>query len=255
MSLKVRVLSSGSSGNAALYSAGACHVLIDCGLSARTLTGMLRRAGVEPESLSGIFVTHEHTDHIQGLPVFLRRLRVPLFVAPESYDTEAFRGVDAKVEPLVPDVPVTLGPLTVTPFPLPHDAACCYGYVLQAGGVKAVQVTDLGTPTPQVMTHMKGAHCMLVEFNHDVDRLMNGAYPMPIKLRVRSDLGHLSNEQGARLLQTSANGETQAVFLMHLSKQNNLPALAALAAREALKGTSVKVVVSEHLAPAPPWEG
>lgn len=255
MSLKVQVLSSGSSGNAAVYSVGTCHVLIDCGLPARTLTAMLRRAGVEPEALAGIFVTHEHTDHVQGLPVFLRRVKVPLFVAPESYETEAFRGVDARVEPVRPNVPVTLGPLTVTPFPLPHDAACCFGYVLEACGVKAVQATDLGTPTLQVLQHMKGAHCMLVEFNHDVDRLMSGSYPMPIKLRVRGDLGHLSNEQGARLLQESVNGETQAVYLMHLSKQNNLPALAALAAREALGGKTVRVVVSEHLAPAPAWEG
>jgi phosphoribosyl 1,2-cyclic phosphodiesterase len=150
---------------------------------------------------------------------------------------------------------VTLGPLTVTPFPVPHDAARCFGFVLEAGGVRAVHATDLGRPTALVEKRLKGAHCMLIEFNHDLDRLMAGPYPMRVKLRVRSDLGHLSNDQAGRLLAASSNGETQAVYLMHLSKENNLPALAKLAAREALGDGKVRVEVARHLVAAPAWEG
>jgi phosphoribosyl 1,2-cyclic phosphodiesterase len=255
MSLKIQVLSSGSCGNAALYSAGKTHILVDCGLSARSLTALLSKAGLEPSDLSGIFITHEHTDHVKGVPVFLKRRTIPLFISPTSLETEPFYGVDIASEPIGADRPVTLGPLTVTPFPVPHDAACCFGFVLEAFGVKAVHATDLGRPTALVEQKLKGAHCMLIEFNHDLDRLMAGPYPMHVKLRVKSDLGHLSNEQAGRLLAGSTNGETQAVYLMHLSKENNLPALARLAAREALGERKIRVEVAKHLVPAPAWEG
>ena len=256
MSLRIQVLSSGSSGNAALYSAGSTHILIDCGLSARAAVMALRRAGVEPEQLAGIFVTHEHTDHIQGLRVFLRKRKIPLFAAPECHDAEPL----AQVEPwhredLLPGQEVRLGALCITPFSLPHDAACCYGFVVEAAGVRAVQATDLGQPTALIRERLKGAHCLLLEFNHDVDRLMNGSYPLHVKMRVRGSLGHLSNEQAARLVEESANGETQALYLMHLSRENNIPELAVLAARGALGAKNMRIEVAKHLEPVAPWEG
>ncbi len=256
MSLRVHVLASGSSGNATLYSAGATHVLVDCGLSARVVTALLRLAGVEPEELSAVFVTHEHTDHIKGLPVFLKRRRIPLFIAPECLESPALAGCSFwGVEPLEAGRGVRLGQLAVSPFRVPHDAACCYGFAFEADGVRAVQATDLGQPTPAVRQELKGAHCVLLEFNHDVDRLMEGPYPMHIKLRVRGALGHLSNEQAAGLLAETSNGSTRALYLMHLSRENNLPALAHLAAQEALAGRRVRVEVTRHLQPASPWEG
>jgi phosphoribosyl 1,2-cyclic phosphodiesterase len=256
MSLRVQVLASGSSGNATLYSAGETHVLVDCGLSARRICLLLRKAGVEPEALSGIFITHEHSDHVQGLAQFLKRRKIPLFIAPQCLESDSLRGLAPwHAEPIAPGVPVTLGLLTVTPFPVPHDSSCCLGFALEARGVKAVQATDLGQPTPVVRRHLQGSHCMLLEFNHDLDRLMNGSYPMHIKLRVKSSVGHLSNEQAASLLAGAANGETQALFLMHLSKENNHPALALLAAREVLGGRNLRMEVTQHLAPSPPWEG
>lgn len=256
MSLRVHVLSSGSSGNATLYSACGTHVLVDCGLSARQVSALLRKAGVEPEQLSGIFITHEHTDHVKGLAVFLKHRRVPLYVSPASYETEFFKGVTPwHMEPLEDGRPVVVGKLTVTPFAVPHDSQCCHGFVLEACGLKTVQATDLGRPTATVRERLRGAHCMLLEFNHDVDRLMNGPYPNHVKLRVRGDLGHLSNEQAGSLVSEAANGETQALYLMHLSRENNLPGLAELAAREALGGRGIRVEVTRHLAPVAAWEG
>ncbi len=256
MSLKVQVLSSGSSGNATLYSACGTHVLVDCGLSARQVSALLRKAGVEPGQLSGIFVTHEHTDHVRGLAVFLKNKHVPLYVSPASFDTEFFQGVTPwHLEPLEDGHAVVLGKLTVTPFAVPHDSQCCFGFVLEACGLKAVQATDLGHPTAAVREKLRGAHCMLLEFNHDVDRLMNGSYPTHVKLRVRGNFGHLSNEQAGSLVREAANGETQALYLMHLSKENNLPGLAELAAREALGGAATRISVTRHLEPVAPWEG
>ena len=158
-------------------------------------------------------------------------------------------------EPIEAGLSVSLGPLTVTPFPVPHDSASCYGFTLEACGVKAVQATDLGQPTEIVRQQLRGAHCLLLEFNHDLHKLLNGSYPMHIKLRVKSSVGHLSNEQAASLLADAANGETQALFLMHLSKENNHPALALLAAREALGGRRLRMEATEHLVPSAPWEG
>ena len=256
MSLRVRVLASGSTGNAALYSSGTTHVLVDCGLSAKRVVEALRASGVEPDDLAGVFVTHEHADHVQGLRVFLKRRRVPLFIAPECLQSPACATVEPwHAEPLRPGHGVQLGPMTLTPFPLPHDAASCLGFVVEAAGVKAVQATDLGTPTPVVRHRLRGAHCLLLEFNHDVERLLAGSYPLDVKMRVKGRLGHLSNEQAASLLAEASDGDTQAVYLMHLSRENNLPELALLAAREALGGGRIPVRVARYDAPTEAWEG
>jgi phosphoribosyl 1,2-cyclic phosphodiesterase len=256
VSLRVRVIASGSGGNAALYSAGGTHVLLDCGVSARRLACALREEGVEPEDLSGVFITHEHGDHVQGLRVFLKKRRIPLFIAPESWASPSCFGVEPwAVEPLRGGSTVRVGPMCLTPFPLPHDSAACFGFVVEAGGVKAVQATDLGTPTALVRERLRGAHCVLLEFNHDPDLLMRGSYPLDVKIRVRGRLGHLSNQQAGGLLEGCAHGDLRAVFLMHLSKENNLPQMALLSAREALGGREVPLAVAPQDSPAPAWEG
>jgi len=256
VSLRVRVIASGSGGNAALYSAGGTHVLLDCGVSARRLTFALREEGIEPDELSGVFITHEHTDHVQGLRVFLKRRRVPLFIAPESWAALARCGVEARsVEPLRGGVRVQLGPLGLTPFPLPHDAASCFGFVVESAGVRAVQATDLGTPTALVRERLRDAHCILLEFNHDPDLLMRGSYPLDVKIRVRGRLGHLSNDQAGTLLAGCVHGDLQAVYLMHLSRENNQPHMALLSAREALGGRRVPLRVAQQDSPVEAWEG
>jgi len=256
VSLRVRVIASGSGGNATLYSAGSTHVLLDCGISARRLCRALREEGLEPEGLAGVFITHEHTDHVQGLRVFLKNRKVPLFIAPESWDSLRRYGVQASsLEPLRGGVPVHLGPLGLTPFPLPHDSASCFGFVVESTGVKAVQVTDLGTPTALVRERLRGAHCVLLEFNHDPDLLMRGSYPLDVKIRVRGRLGHLSNDQAGGLLAGCAHGDLQAVFLMHLSRENNLPQMALLSAREALGRRTVPLTVARQDSPVEAWEG
>ena len=256
MSLRVRVLGSGSSGNATLFSAGGTHLLVDCGLAARTLTHLLRAEGLEPSCLSGIFITHEHTDHVRGLRVFLKKLRVPLFVAPQCLEETNFAGVEPwHAEPLEGGRSVVLGAATVTPFMLPHDAACCYGFSVESGGVRAVLATDLGEATALVRDRLRGAHCQLVEFNHDLDRLMAGAYPLDLKMRVKGRLGHLSNEQASRLVSETVDAETRALFLMLLSRENNLPELALLFAREALADRRTRLEIARAYEPTPAWEG
>jgi len=255
--LKIQVLASGSSGNATLVHAGGTRILIDAGLSARALTGRIEAVGVDPESLSAVFVSHEHTDHIHGLRVFLKHRRIPLFVAPESLEAS---GLDIAslhgVESLDGGRPVTLGALTVTPFLLPHDAARTFGFRMEAGGVRAALATDLGTPTGLLRERIRGCHCLLLEFNHDLDTLMDSRYPPHIKMRIRGNLGHLSNDQAGGVLREAVNGETLALYLMHLSENNNHPALARMAAGEALgPDTRVRIEVARPHEPTPLWEG
>jgi len=256
VSLRVRVLASGSGGNAALISAGRTHLLIDCGLAARTLAGLLREEGVEPSDLAGVFVSHEHSDHVKGLKVFMRGLRAPLFVAPECLESNGLLETKAEaLELLEGGRSVSLGAATVTPFLVPHDAACCFGFTVEARGVRAVMATDLGEPTALVRERFRGAHCQLVEFNHDLDKLLEGPYPQDLKIRVKGRLGHLSNDQASRLVAETVTGETRALYLMHLSLENNEPGLALLAAREALGGRDVRVEVARPHGPTPAWEG
>lgn len=256
MSLRVRVLASGSKGNATLYSAGATHVLLDCGLSARRVTAALAKEGLSPSDLAAVFLTHEHSDHVRGLRVFLKNRRIPLFAAPECLQTPALRDLSPwHLEPLSGGASVTLGPLTLTPFALPHDAALCFGFVVEAGGVRAVQATDLGTPTALVRERLSGAHCLLLEFNHDLDRLLRGSYPLDLKMRIKGRLGHLSNEQAASLLASCLHPDLSALYLMHLSEENNLPELALLAVQDVLQGRRLQRTVARQDAPAPAWEG
>lgn len=255
--LRIQVLASGSSGNATLVTAGKTSVLLDAGIPGTKLAAAVRAAGVDPDSLSGIFVSHEHGDHISGLEVFLKRRRVPLFAAPESIDASRLDAVPFHaVEPLEAGRAVQLGPLGIRPFRVPHDAACTFGFVLEAGGVKAVQATDMGQPTQLLRERLRGAHCVLLEFNHDLDRLMTSHYPLHIKMRIRGSMGHLSNDQASAVVRDCLNGETQALFLMHLSEHNNHPALAHMAAREAIGDSSpIRITVAARRERTAVWEG
>lgn len=255
--LRIQVLASGSSGNATLVTAGRISILLDAGIPGTKLAKAVHAAGVDPDSLAGVFLSHEHIDHVRGLEVFLKRRRVPLFAMPETlatgrFDPSLFHGA----EELEAGRTVAMGPLRLTPFLVPHDAACPVGFSLEAGGVRAVQATDLGRPTQLLRERLRGAHCVLLEFNHDLDRLMASRYPLDLKMRIRGTLGHLSNGQAAEVVRDCLNGEAQALFLMHLSEENNLPALAHMAACEALDGREhVRVTVAGRHAPTPPWEG
>lgn len=251
--VQVQVLGSGSTGNALLVSCGGRRVLVDVGVSYKDLLRRLGAAGVSPSSVDAIFLSHEHDDHVRGLKVFLKHFPVPVFASPACFEARTLHAVTlAAKEPLHPGQEVCLGPLSVTPFLVPHDALT-YGFLYEGEGVRVGHATDLGTPVDAVAERLAACHCLLVEFNHDVDRLAAGSYPAHLKLRIRGDLGHLSNEQGAQLLRRVAGTETQAVFLMHLSRSNNEPVLARAAALGVLDGRPVRLEVAAPHEPTAPW--
>ena len=257
--LQVRVFASGSTGNSTLVRSGKTSILIDAGISASRLSKCLRSSGVDPGELSGIFVSHEHCDHIDGIRVFQKKYRTPVFISGESLEASGLfreRGDGVAIELISGGQTVVLGQLSITPFRVPHDAACTFGFCFEAGGVKGVQATDLGKRTTLLDERLRGSHCTLLEFNHDVERLMASDYPLHIKMRVRGSHGHLSNEQAGQIARQAVNGETRALFLMHLSEKNNHPALAMMAAREALgEARGMELIVTSPQEPTTCWEG
>lgn len=227
--LKLATLASGSSGNCLLVSDGSTHVLIDAGISARRITTGLKALGVDPHDLSAVLITHEHSDHINGLPVLSKQLDVPICTAhatgsricgrmPEIFD---------HIHSFSAGEHLQIGTLEVSSFPTLHDCACSVGYVVtDEHGVKMALATDLGTVTEFVRQGVAGARAVIVEANYDYDMLRWGPYPIQLKERILSDHGHLSNELGGELALYAVERGAQRVILGHLSKENNTPALA-----------------------------
>ena len=226
--LTFTTLASGSSGNAALVSCGRTHILLDAGISARRITTGLRSLGVAPEELSAVLVTHEHHDHINGLAVLTKKLRVPIVSSAPTCRQICYKVpfVDDLVRAQKPGTGVRLGELWVESFSTPHDAAGSVGYSITGDGCRLVLCTDLGYITPEVKQAVRGCDLLVCEANHDEDWVRSGPYPYSLKQRILGDHGHLCNEAGAALARTAAQAGAHTVVLAHLSAQNNTPARA-----------------------------
>ena len=231
-------LFSGSSGNSYYIGSQERGVLIDAGKSAKQITEKLACCGIPLSAIEGIFVTHEHSDHVQGLRVFAGRHKIPVY---GSFGTmEALN--DAQI--LNGKFPCSvIGPeglrcagMEILPFHTSHDCAEGYGYLVKtADDHKVAFCTDLGVVTPEVEKMVEGADFVVMESNHDVRMLQNGPYPYPLKRRILSSRGHLSNEACADLLPYLAQLGTSRFLLAHLSSENNTPELAYQTALCSLK--------------------
>ena len=223
-------LYSGSSGNALFVQAGQTRVLIDAGKPGKTVAEALRLIGVEPETLSAVLITHEHSDHISGAGVLCRRYHVPVYATEDTW-----RAMDRKVGEIPAHLRCTfdkrqdfyLGDLGVAPFAIPHDAADPVGYRLWSGSLSISTATDLGYFSKGVFSAVAGSSLVLLESNHDPDMLMaNPHYSAHLKQRILSNRGHLSNEACANALIQLVESGVHHVLLGHLSGENNRPELA-----------------------------
>ena len=328
------VLASGSKGNSTVISSGRTRVLVDAGLSCRELLRRMAIAQEDPGKLDAILVTHEHQDHVAGLAVLARRLKIPVFftepthrawvrmltprttmtyalwldhlqkekesraaataaaiptydlvdVSPEPAKLEAIAQISAEAAMLDPalnrsasDAPnavmelpdeaedcdqesistlpareradptflpaveyfragtsFSIGDIEVSPFTIPHDAADPCGFVFEADGIRMALATDLGYMPPNVKAALKSIDVLLLESNHDLEMLRDGPYPWSVKQRVLSRVGHLSNDATAEFLARDYDGGAAYIVLGHLSESNNNPALALLAAEQAI---------------------
>lgn len=222
-------LFSGSSGNSIYIENKGSRILIDAGVSAKRLESALREREVEADSLGGILVTHEHTDHIAGLSVLARRYKLPVYLTKGTY--EAARPKLAYAERIdfrfiQPDRPFELADMAVKPFRTPHDAADSVGYRIDTGqGVFSV-ASDIGRWTETIAEAVSGSDLIFIEANYDPDMLWTGPYPWPLKRRIDSEFGHLSNGDCGEAMERLVREGTSRFVLIHLSQENNLPNLA-----------------------------
>ena len=248
--MKVAVLGSGSGGNAAVIKARDTTMLVDAGLSARQLGRRLEQIGVDPDSLDGILLTHEHRDHTCGLEVFLRRRSTPVFTTALTRETLGDRITDSVDWRIFQHGQVfNVGEVAVEAFALPHDAVDPVGFVCRSGNSCIGVATDFGFVTNLVRDRLKGVHALLVEANYD-DKLLDAdsKRPWSIKQRISSRHGHLSNLQTADLVEGLLDHGLKTVILGHLSSDCNCPDVAVSAIREIESAKGLERQLGVHVA-------
>jgi phosphoribosyl 1,2-cyclic phosphodiesterase len=246
-------LGSGSRGNATLLRTSRTAILIDAGLSARQLTLRLTAVDHDPADIDAIVITHEHSDHIGGVPVFARRAAIPVLAneATSVAGGAGLREIDT-LETFTSGRSFTIGDITVHPFAISHDAAEPVGYRFEADGMEIGYATDLGHIDGTVVEMLAGCVIVVLETNHDRNMLYTGPYPAHTKRRIDSEVGHLSNEAAAEALLDIISGTTREIVLAHLSETNNLPRLAEAAVTGAFRRngvTGIRIHVADQNTP------
>ncbi len=245
------MLGSGSAGNSALVATDYCKILVDGGLSARQLVLRLAQCGVTPEQLDGVLLTHEHGDHVCGLEVLCRKFDVPIYC--NALTAEAIR-CDGLFERhrnwriFRTGSAFSIYDVTVQTFPVPHDAVDPLGFVFHAGSGGLGFITDLGYPTKMLIERLRQVQTLVIETNHDEKLLQNDPHrPWPVKQRIQSRHGHLSNTAATGVIEELLGGKIERVVLGHLSRDCNTPEL-AFGAVHALLAKCGKIDMEVHCA-------
>ncbi|MDD4735572.1 MAG: MBL fold metallo-hydrolase [Kiritimatiellae bacterium] len=236
MNFRLCVLASGSSGNCVLASTDETTLLIDAGLSGRETARRLAAAGVDPERISGICVTHEHIDHTRGVAVMNQRHRIPLYANSGTVDGY-LRMPNSRELPwnvFTTGTAFAIGDISVEPFSVPHDAYDPVGYVLSAGRTRVGVVTDMGMPTHLIREKLRDCDALVLESNHDELMLKQSARPWSLKSRISGRHGHLSNRLAAELLAELGGARLRRVYLAHISRDCNRHELALAETRGSL---------------------
>jgi phosphoribosyl 1,2-cyclic phosphodiesterase len=242
MCVTVSMLASGSKGNCALIASSRTRILVDAGISCREIFKRLKSLGEDPHALSAVLITHEHSDHIYGLATLAKKLRIPVFMTGATHGTwaRALRNQNGqrpqieRLERFESGHRFQIGDIEVKPFTIPHDAVDPVGFTFRVEGSKVSFVTDLGYLAANVLDNLRKSDILVIESNHDVEKLRTGPYPWSVKQRVASNVGHLSNGKLADFFAGDYDNSAAFVVLAHLSELNNHPEIARREAERAL---------------------
>ena len=223
---KVAMLASGSKGNAALITMDKQNFLVDVGISCRMLTQRLQELQLTIGDIEGIFITHEHIDHVKGLATLSKKFDIPIYTSTSTW--KEILAKDGKIERKnchVFEQGMVCGQVRINSFPIPHDACDPHGYSFTCGDSKCTYLTDTGHITQAIRQAVEGTDTLILEANHDVTMLKQGSYPFVLKQRILSTRGHLSNDTAGMFLRSLAK-LPESIILAHLSHENNLPSVA-----------------------------
>jgi len=239
--MQLHILASGSTGNAVLIEMGGKRLLIDAGISARRIERGLAGVGIAVEKLDGILITHEHSDHIKGMEVLLKRYRLPVYARPATWEAMPARDrIPPECQRYLGDS-LDLGAVKIVPFAISHDAVEPVGFCFYYQNTKWVLATDLGVVTRSVAEALAYADVAILESNHDIEMLKNGPYPPFLKQRIKGQQGHLSNYDAGQILARIPRQAIMQVFLAHLSQKNNRPSLAERTVSQVLQSSGCQV--------------
>lgn len=231
MQMNLCSIASGSSGNCIYVGNETTHLLVDVGISGKRVESGLKSVGIDPANLHGILITHEHSDHVKGLGVMVRRYHLPVYGTAETINAVLHTKNIGKIEEgliriIEPDQKFMIQDIEVNPFSIPHDASNPVCYTFTFNDKKVGVATDLGMYNDYIIKQLSGAKALLLEANHDIHMLQVGSYPYVLKRRILGELGHLSNDNSGKLICELYNEELEHIVLGHLSKENNYPELA-----------------------------
>ena len=222
-------LYSGSSGNSLFVETDNTKLLIDAGVSSKKIETALKDIDVDPCTLDGILITHEHSDHVQGLGTFSKKFDLPVFVNQETLDAmpkQRDKIADKNIKKFKVSEKFSIGDLDINPFSIPHDAANPCGFTIWGDNKKISIATDIGHMTNDILKKLEESSFVLLESNYDPEVLMYSKYPYLLKTRIAGPTGHLSNEAAGKTISYLLKSGLKQVMLGHLSKESNFPELA-----------------------------
>lgn len=236
------MLGSGSAGNSALVATDHCKILVDGGLSARQIAVRLEQCGLTPDQLDGVLLTHEHGDHVCGLEVLSRKFDIPIYANSQTAEAVRYGGLfdhHRNWRIFRTGAEFKICDITVQTFPVPHDAVDPVGFAFYTGSSALGFITDLGYATKMIVERLREVHTLVIETNHDEKLLQGDTHrPWPVKQRIQSRHGHLSNHAAASVIEELLPGKIDRVVLGHLSRDCNTPQLALQTVRDALNKVS-----------------
>lgn len=233
--MRFSILGSGSRGNSVFIESGKTAILIDAGFSGKEIQARLCSIGRDLADIRALCITHEHNDHICGAGVLSRRYGIPTYANPGTFSSgeKRFGKLKVRKEFDTGDI-LQIDDLQVRSFRISHDTADPVGFVISDGKASVGYCTDTGQVSHLMATRLAGCNGLILEFNHNLDMLKNGPYPLPLQQRVRSSQGHLCNEDAAEFLAQLISDHLRFVVLAHLSETNNTPDLARNAALQSV---------------------